>query len=88
MTTATQTRRPAAAPLARIARQHTGWQAERRGAAEILRRQRAAALARCDWPLLDALTFALMDVERALRERAEAEITESFSMRWVHEVMQ
>lgn len=76
-------RKPAARPT--LAAEDT-WQAERRNALTLLRADRDAATARADWARADALLFALVDLEYALRERAAATITESVGMPFAHVV--
>jgi hypothetical protein len=84
----TPKRRPAALnPVARLAPLNTTWQAERRLALAILRRNADTAHARCDWAVYDAMLFARMDMEDLLRHRAAATIAESCTMQYVHEVL-
>jgi hypothetical protein len=63
----------------------TGWQADRRRALLVLQDQQLRARRADDWQRADALMFASIDVEDALRERASYAIEESTEMRWVHQ---
>jgi hypothetical protein len=61
------------------------WEAERRQALAALSHMAAAAHARRDYVIADALTTAKVDVSVALRQRGAWAIEEGVHMRFAHE---
>lgn len=61
------------------------WQGERRQAIATMRKLQATSSDRGDYAFADALLFAIVDVQNALRERAAWAIEEGVRMSFVHE---
>lgn len=61
------------------------WQSQRRNALRLLRAQKDAARRAGRHDSADALLFAIVDIEEALRYRADLLIDESTRMPYIHE---
>lgn len=62
----------------------TGWEEDRRRALALLQSLEAQARKRGDTAARWAVATAAVDVQHALRIRAQQDITEGVEMRWAH----